>query len=67
MKKENTGVKDNKSSGAPDNFIDDVGIETDQKSVRFVVDESGSVTNDSKSLLGQLRVLRNALYENYSP
>jgi hypothetical protein len=32
-----------------------------------VVDEQGGQTNDSKSLLSQLRILRNALYENFSP
>ena len=51
--------------GAP--LKDDINLDPEQRSVKFVVDEGGSVTNDSKSLLSQLRILRNALYENYSP
>ena len=29
--------------------------------------DTGSVTSDSKILMRHLRVLRNAVYENYSP
>lgn len=46
---------------------DDMKMDADQRSVKFIVDDGGSVTSDSKSLLSQLRVLRNALYDNYSP
>lgn len=46
---------------------DDINLDPEERSVKFVVDEGGSVTSDSKSLLSQLRILRNALYENYSP
>jgi hypothetical protein len=41
--------------------------EADQKSVKFALDDGGSVTSDTKTLQSSLRILRSALYENYSP
>lgn len=46
---------------------DDINLDPEERSIKFVVEDGGSVTSDSKSLLSQLRILRNALYENYSP
>lgn len=46
---------------------DDFKLDNDMMSIRLGGDESGSVSTDSRSLISQLRGLRNSLYENYLP
>ena len=40
---------------------------TDEEDEKFVEEDTGSVASSTKSLMKHLRMLRNALYENYSP
>mmetsp|Transcript_9238 Transcript_9238/g.7014 ORF Transcript_9238/g.7014 Transcript_9238/m.7014 type:complete len:116 (-) Transcript_9238:263-610(-) len=44
----------------------DESARTENNSLKLVED-TGSVTSDTKTLIRHLRVLRNAVYENYSP
>ena len=39
----------------------------DSASIKLQVEDTGSVASDTKTLMRHLRILRNALYENYSP
>lgn len=40
---------------------------TEEEDEKFMDEDTGSVASSTKSLMKHLRMLRNALYENYSP
>lgn len=53
------------SSAALGETLDDQKAELN--SVKVALDDTGSVTSNTKTLMRQLQVLRYAMYENYSP
>jgi hypothetical protein len=46
---------------------DDATTEAEGEDGKFLEEDVGSVASSTKSLMKHLRMLRNALYENYSP
>lgn len=60
--------KDMAAAGEDALIKDEAVKDAEQRSVKLNVQDGGSVAGgDSRNLLSQLRVLRNALYENYAP
>lgn len=51
-------------AGTPGERAGDTAEEEDEK---FMDEDTGSVASSTKSLMKHLRMLRNALYENYAP
>ena len=68
---------DSKDGDAPEGTAEGTGEKTDDtagegidltaEEEKFMEEDTGSVASSTKSLMKHLRMLRNALYENYSP
>jgi hypothetical protein len=56
-KEEKKDTTDGATTGGP----------TEEDEEKFMDEDTGSVASSTKSLMKHLRMLRNALYENYSP
>ena len=76
-KKQNEGKKKKKEEGkegSPEDAAEGEkgestaeGTEGEGEDEKFLEEDTGSVASSTKSLMKHLRMLRNALYENYSP
>ena len=74
MRKQQVGdktVKKNEDVKEGEEVAGEVGEKTQEgaheEDEKFLDEDNGSVASSTKSLLNHLRMLRNALYENYSP
>jgi len=61
----NTQEKEGEAGKAEQSTNDDLAKQ--ENSSLKLIEDTGSITSDTKTLIRHLRVLRNAVYENYSP
>lgn len=64
-KKNEEGKEGTDEEGAGDTTNE--GTEIEERDEHMLEEDNGSVVSSTKSLMKHLRMLRNALYENYSP
>ena len=64
---EGSSGADGTAAGTNEGTNGDSTAEGEGEDEKFLEEDTGSVASSTKSLMKHLRMLRNALYENYSP